>query len=211
VVVSAQRLRRTVQVLFGGPRHNTTATHENVYLMRDPRVQAESGDVVAQGLRNAADHAATHVAMRLVRDAGGHDPKSATVLAAQANIPANLAEQVHAGALDTPTGACLDFEHSPFTPAGPCAVSFLLCFACPNALATDRHLPRIVHLHEAMTALRSTVDQAVWNADWAEHHQRVSDLLNTHTSPAERQALRGQATDIDRDLINAMLTRRLDP
>ena len=29
----------------------------------------------------------------------------------------NLAEQVHAGTLDTPTGACLDFEHSPFTPA----------------------------------------------------------------------------------------------
>jgi hypothetical protein len=211
VVVSAQRLRRTVQVQFGGPRHNTAATHENVYLMRDPRVRAESADVVAEGLHNAVDHAVRQVAMRLVRHPAGGDAGSATALATQANIPVTVAEQVHAGTLDTPTGACLDFEHSPFTPTGPCAVSFLLCFACPNALATDRHLPRIVHLHEAMTTLRSTVDAAVWNADWAQHHQRVSDLLDTHTSPAERRALHGQVTDIDRELINAMLTRRLDP
>jgi hypothetical protein len=59
-------------------------------------------------------------------------------------------------------------------------VSFLLCFACPNALATDRHLPRIVYLHEAMTGLRSALDPAAWRIDWAGHHARVTDLRHPH-------------------------------
>lgn len=57
VRVSPRRLRRTVQVFYGGPRHNTRSTHENVYLLRDAQMRAESADVVAQGLSDAADHA----------------------------------------------------------------------------------------------------------------------------------------------------------
>jgi hypothetical protein len=124
--------------------------------------------------------------------------------------PLSTAARVAAGLLDTAVGACTDFEHSPFTPSGPCAVSFLLCFACPNALATDRHLPRIVYLHDAMTGLRSAVDPAVWLSDWAGHYSRVTDLLHSHTSSAERPALRGRVSPTDRDLVDAMLARRLD-
>ena len=80
-------------------------------------------------------------------------------------------------------------------------MSFLLCFACPNALATDRHLPRIVYLHDVLTGLRSTVDPAVWQVDWAAHHARITDLLNTHTSPAERSVLCGRVSDTDRALV----------
>lgn len=114
------------------------------------------------------------------------------------------------GALDTAVAACTDFEHSPFTPSGPCAVSFLLCFACPNAVATGRHLPRIVYLHQALEGLRSAVDTATWTADWAEHHGRIADLVSAHTTEAGRAALRAQLTDHDRGLIDRMLDRRLD-
>ncbi len=210
VRVSPRRLRRTVQVFYGGPRHNTRSTHENVYLLRDARVRAESTDVVAQGLSDAVDHAVARVRMRLIRHRDGQHHVDPEDLAARAGIPVNTARRVAAGQADTATGACVDFEHSPFTPAGPCAVSFLLCFACPNALATDRHLPRIVYLHDAMTALRSAVDPAVWRVDWAAHHARVTDLLDTHTSEAERPVLRGRVSDTDRRLVDTMLARRLD-
>lgn len=210
VRVSPRRLRRTVQVFYGGPRHNTRSTHESVYLLRDAQVRAESTDVVAQGLSDAVNHAVARVRMRLIRHGDGQHHVDPEDLAARAGIPVATAQQVVAGQADTATGACVDFEHSPFTPSGPCAVSFLLCFACPNALATDRHLPRIVYLHHAMTALRSVVDPAVWRVDWAAHHARVTDLLDSHTSVAERPVLRGRVSDTDRRLVDAMLARRLD-
>jgi hypothetical protein len=210
VRVSPRRLRRTVQVLYGGPRNNSRSTHENVYLLRDGQVRAESGDVVAKGLSDAVDHAVARLRMRLVRHGDGSEHADPGVLAAQAGIPLATARRVAAGRLDTAAAACIDFEHSPFTPSGPCTVSFLLCFACPNALATDRHLPRIVYLHDAMTGLRSAVDPAVWLVDWAGHYSRVTDLLHSHTSTAERPALRGRVSDTDRALVDAMLARRLD-
>lgn len=210
VRVSPRRLRRTVQVFYGGPRHNARSTHENVYLLRDAQVRAESADVVTQGLSDAVDHAVARVRMRLIRAGDGQHHVDPEDLAARAGIPLATSRRVVAGQADTATGACVDFAHSPFTPSWPCTVSFLLCFACPNALATDRHLPRIVYLHDAISALRSAVDPAVWRVDWAAHHARVTDLLDTHTSPAERTVLRGRVSDTDRRLVDAMLTRRLD-
>lgn len=148
--------------------------------------------------------------MRLIRARDRQQHVESETLAARAGIPVATAPEVVAGQVDTATGACVDFEHSPFTSSGPCAVSFLLCFACPNALATDRHLPRIVYLHQAMTGLRSAVDPPVWRVDWAGHYARVTDLLDTHTSAAERPILRSRVSDTDRQLVDAMLVRRLD-
>ncbi|WP_237720454.1 hypothetical protein, partial [Rhodococcus opacus] len=42
------------------------------------------------------------------------------------------------------------------------------------------------------------------------HHGRVADLVSTHTTEAERAALRAQLTEGDQDLIDRMLDRRLD-
>jgi hypothetical protein len=85
-----------------------------------------------------------------------------------------------------------------------------LCFACPNAVATGRHLPRIVYLHRALEDLRSAVDTGTWAMDWADHHGRVADLVRAHTTDTERVALQAQVTDQDRELIDRMLDRRLD-
>jgi len=209
--VSAQRLRRTHQALFGGPRQNTQQTHEDVYLLRNEQVLAESAEVIAQGLQDAADHAAAQVRMRLLRASANPDPAEVAALADQAGVPLERMRELVAGQQDTVAGACVDFEHSPFTPSGPCSASFLLCFACPNALAMPRHLPRIIYLHEALTALQSAVSPAAWATDWAAHHARVNDLLAAHTTEAERHALRGDLADRDRALIDQMLQRRLDP
>ena len=206
--VGARRLRRTVQVLYGGPRNNTVRTHEDVYLLRDEQVRAQSTEVVAAGLAEAVEHAESR--MRMVLQATGSTAQDAERVAHQAGLAHGTAAQVVAGELDTAVAACTDFEHSPFTPSGPCAVSFLLCFACPNAVATGRHLPRIVYLHEALQALRSAVDSTTWVADWAQHHTRVADLVSAHTTEAERVALRTQLTEGGRDLIDRMLDRRLD-
>ncbi|HUY52102.1 MAG TPA: hypothetical protein VMV92_41440 [Streptosporangiaceae bacterium] len=208
--IGARRLRRTVQVLYGGPRNNTVRTHEDVYLLRDDHVREESAQVIAAGLAEAVEHAETRVLMRMVSQATGVSAADAEQVARQTGITVGLATDVAGGRLDTAVAACTDFEHSPFTVSGPCAVSFLLCFACPNALATGRHLPRIIYLHQALEALRSAVDAATWAADWAAHHFRVTDLIGTHTTAAERAGLRAQLTSEDRELIDRMLERRLD-
>lgn len=208
--VRARRLRRTVQVLYGGPRNNTVRTHEDVYLLRDEQVRDESTEVVAAGLAEAVEHAQDRVRMFVVSQATGATAQDAEQVATQTGLTSGTAAQVVAGRLDTVVAACTDFDHSPFTPSGPCAVSFLLCLACPNAVATGRHLPRIVYLHQALETLRCVVDTATWAADWAEHHGRVADLVGAHTTEAERAALRSQVTDRDRELIDRMLDRRLD-
>ncbi|MFD9503447.1 hypothetical protein [Streptomyces sp. NPDC060035] len=209
--VSAKRLRRTVQVLSGGPRHNTVRTHEDVYLLRDAQVREESGAVVADAQLEAVEYARARLRMRVVAAEAGADAVDAGRVARDAGISPETAGQVAAGTLDTAVAACLDFEHSPFTAIGPCAVSFLLCFACPNALATGHHLPRIAYLHQALGAVRSAVDAATWRADWADHHTRVGDLLREHTSEHALPVLLGRLTDRDRELIDHMLERRLDP
>ena len=209
--VGARRLRRTVQVLYGGPRNNTVRTHQDVYLLRDEQVREEAGQVVAAGLAEAVEHAAARVRMRLVADAAGVTAADVRQVAEQAGVDAGIAAQVVAGRLDTAAAACIDFEHSPFTVAGPCTVSFLLCFACPNAVATGRHLPRIVYLHQILETLRATLDASTWAADWAGHHARVADLVHTHTTEAERARLLIALTDRDREPIDRMLERRLDP
>ncbi|MDT5026508.1 MAG: hypothetical protein QOE61_2934 [Micromonosporaceae bacterium] len=208
--VRARRLRRTIQVLYGGPRNNTVRTHQDVYLLRDEQVREESTDVVAVGLAEAVEHAETRVRMRIVPQARGATAHDAEQVANKTGLAHRMAAQVVQGQLDTAVAACTDFEHSPFTPSGPCAVSFLLCFACPNAVATGRHLPRIVYLHRALEDLRSAVDTGTWAMDWADHHGRVADLVRAHTTDTERVALQAQVTDQDRELIDRMLDRRLD-
>jgi hypothetical protein len=84
--------------------------------------------------------------MRMLLDAGPGQPAAGAAGQQQA-----LAD----GTLDTATGTCLDFTNSPFgTPGQPCTASFLDCLACPNAVATRRHLPRLAWLHRALDELR---------------------------------------------------------
>lgn len=156
-------------------------------------------------------HARATVQMRVIaaQEVDGHD--DARVIAERAGLPLEVARQVASGNLDTAVGACEDVEHSPLSGGSLCRVSFLLCFACPNALATARHLPRIVYLFQALESLRSVAPAAVWKADWEAHHRRVSDLLDQHTDPRQHPALLARFSGTERDLIDRLLERRLDP
>jgi hypothetical protein len=203
--VSLRRLRRTVQVLIRKePAQNSQDTHDSVYVLRDPATRAEARETIAQGLEDAVAHAGTVVKMRVVL---GHDGTRLTEL----SDDPELAAAIDRGDHDTATGACASLTGSPFSEPGlPCTASFLLCLACPNAIATRRHLPRLGYLREALEELRAVVDPAAWDQDWRTHLIRVSTLLDTHTTTAERAAAREHVSDRDRDLIDRMLNRRLD-
>ncbi|NUR01567.1 MAG: hypothetical protein HOY79_35070 [Streptomyces sp.] len=209
--LNGRLLRHTAQVLHGRPRHNTRAVQDQHYLRRDEQVIADSPDVVAAGLEDAVRHARATVQMRVIAAQGAHGHDDARVIAERAGLPLDVARQVASGTLDTAVGACEDVEHSPLSGGSLCRVSFLLCFACPNALATARHLPRIVYLRQALESLRSVVLAAVWKADWEAHHRRVSDLLDQNTDPRQHPALLARLTGTERDLIDRLLERRLDP
>ncbi|MFM9499840.1 hypothetical protein ACKI1Q_40445 [Streptomyces galilaeus] len=209
--LNGRLLRHTAQVLHGRPRHNTSAVQNQHYLRRDEQVIADSRDVVAAGLEDAVRHARATVRMRVItaRQTDGQDDSGG--IAERAGLSLDVARQVAAGHLDTAVGACEDVEHSPLSGGSLCRVSFLLCFACPNALATARHLPRIVYLFQALESLRSMAPAAVWKTDWEAHHRRVSDLLDQHTDPRQHPTLLARLTRTERDLIDRLLERRLDP
>ena len=203
--VQLQPLRRTVQVrLHRSPAQNSRDTHDSLYVLRDASTSAHAADTVARGLGDALTHARTVTAMRMLL---GDD---AQVLFELADHP-DLARAVLAGRADTATGACTDFTGGPHAPAGqPCPASFLSCLACRNAVATRRHLPRLVYLHRCLESLRGAVSQAVWELDWREHHQRLSALLNAHTTAVEREAHLQAVSAHDKSLIDRLLRRKLD-
>jgi len=198
--VSMRRLRRTVQVLVRRESaQNTEQTHESVYVLRDPATREATAEITARGLANAAEHARAVMTMRMLLDAS---PGQLTDYARNPEVAQALAD----GLLDTPAGACLDSRNSPFSPPGqPCTASFLACLGCRNAVATRRHLPRLAYLHQALDALRATVDAAVWDQDWRGHFLRLSALLDDNTTAPERAAAAGAISDADRGLIDRLL------
>jgi hypothetical protein len=203
--VNLRRLRRTVQVLVRRePTQNSAATHESVYLLRDPAVREEFEQIITQGLTDAAAHAQVTARMRILLGA------SADRLTDVIDDP-NKLRALTDGALDTATGACLDFTNSPFSqPGSPCPASFLTCLACRNAVATRRHLPRLAYLHQALEMLRATVEAAVWEQDWRVHFLRLTHLLDGHTTAAERSEAARRINDHDRALIDRLLRRGYD-
>jgi hypothetical protein len=199
--VSLRRLRRTVQVLIRRePAQNSRRTHESAYVLRDPAALPEAEQVTAQGLTDAVSHARATVKMRMLLDTGPGQ------LAAEV---AGLERALADGALDTPTGACLDFTNSPSGPPGqPCTASFLDCLACSNAVATRRHVPRLAWLHRSLDELRATVPPATWERDWQAPFLRLTTLLEDNTTDAERQAAARAVSGADRELIAGLLSGR---
>ncbi|RKM73927.1 hypothetical protein COO55_18910 [Rhodococcus opacus] len=112
------------------PAQNTYEVHDTVYMLRDPSGREAARETIARGLTDAAEHAHLVGAMRLVL---GGDAETLVELSDDPELAAAIAR----GDLDTATAACADFTHSPHNDPGlPCTASFLLCLACPNAVAT---------------------------------------------------------------------------
>lgn len=195
--VTFPRLRLSEQVLNHRSSQNTDAVSEDVYRRPDPRTADMVADVVLEGQQHAVEHAEATVRMRYVEHAE------------QLGLDAEMSSHLAQGRLDTATGACLDYTHSPHDPAGsPCTASFLLCLACPNAISTPAHLPRLVALREAFTNY-ATANPTRFTRHVLPHSERLEDLLGTiHTTDLSNA--KSRITTADQDLVQALLQRELD-
>ena len=192
------RLRLSEQVISRKSSQNSDTVSEDVYRRPDALTAHLVEDVILEGQADAVAHAAASMKMRYESTIGA------------LRLPATTAAAIEVGSLDTATGACLDFTHSPFTePGKACTASFLMCLACPNAIATPAHLPRLLSLREALTNLAS-VNPARFELLYREHHTRLEHLLSSRTTEPERVLARAAATDKDRDNIERLLRRELD-
>ena len=191
------RLRLTEQVLNRHSSQNTDRVSHDVYRRHDPLTIAGSEEVILAGQQDAIDHAATQLKLRY-----GATP-------ADLGLPTTTAHQVAKHSLDTAVGACTDFHHSPFGEDGkPCPASFLLCLACPNAVATPDHLPRLLVLQHALENMASA-NPAHFERHHAAHAQRLNHLLSSIPSPIKNEA-RAKVTEQDEGIIERLLRKELD-
>ncbi|TXH20889.1 MAG: hypothetical protein E6R06_21130 [Mycobacterium sp.] len=192
------RLRLSEQVINRKSSQNSDTVSEDIYRRPDALTAHLVQDVILEGQADAVAHATATVEMRYTNTIDD--------LRLSPTISAAVAD----GSLDTATGACIDFTHSPFTATGKaCTASFLMCLACPNAVATSVHLPRLVLLHDALVNLAS-VDLERFRRRFSEHFDRLKHLLSVCATELEQETARRDVKDTDRALIERLLTRELD-
>jgi hypothetical protein len=189
VPVNLRRLRRTAVVKHQRvPTQHSRDTHDQIYVLRDPATHEEAEPIIAAGVAEAVRHAQDAVRARVDRNDNAGD---------RAN--------------DTVTANCGDYRHSPFSPHGSgCRASFLLCLACPNAVVTPRHVPRLAYLHVVLEQLRGVVDAAIWDHDWREHYARLTDLRDAAFTPTEWADALTALSTADRAVIDDLLRRGFD-
>ncbi|MFG2945813.1 hypothetical protein [Streptomyces adustus] len=151
--LNLRRLRKTVVIAHQRtPSQHSRDTHDAVYLLPDPRTHAEAALVISAGISEA-------------------------IGVAQAAFQARVSRAETDPGDDTPTTSCAGYHNSPFgEPGSPCRASFLVCTACPNAVITPRHLPRLAYLHYVLEELKAVLDPAVWDQDWRDPYLRLSLL-----------------------------------
>lgn len=195
--VTFPRIRLTEQVVNRRSSQNTDAVSEDVYRRPDASTAALVEDVILGAQADAIAHATATVRMRYARTVQELD------------LSPRVAQDVTAGRLNTATGACTDYEHSPFGIAGSaCTVSFLLCLACPNAITTPAHLPRLVALRDCFANF-ATAHPSRFLKLYTPHSQRLEHLLST-IRPADLRAAEAAVTDDDRSTIDRLMRREFD-
>ena len=184
-----QRGRRTVLAADRGERaQHSQQTHDRIYVLPDPRVQAAAVPVIAAGAASAVRKARAAVA-----------------------LVASLSEVRDPAHTQTATADCSDADSSPVpAPGGGCGASFLMCLACPNARVHADHHPRLAHLHQALTHVRSVLPTPAWERDWGDTHARLEDLKNKIGEGGWRHALT-RVADTDREIVDHLLTGDLNP
>lgn len=189
--VSPQRLRRAYQNhIRRGPAQNTRRVHEDRYLLRDAPIREASEHVTVQGLDDALTTATASFKMRLLplRD---------------------VSDGTATGRNDTPLGACEDVHHHPET-GTTCEESFLACLDCSNAVATPKHLPRLVFMLACIDGLASVLDDTLWATRWGAHRDRLAGLLAAHTTKTEREDALEALTSADRQNVLRLIGGEYD-
>jgi len=156
-ILNFQVLHRTYQTVINPVRvHNTQATHFQDYLGRNPEQKARAMRIAAQGAQMGFDASGERFTLTL------------TPLVA-------ATPEVLDGTNDTATAACKDITHNPIT-GQPCTESFMACLACPNAVVTLQHVPRLAYLWQALEDRRSAFTAGVWEP-YRPHYLRLYAFL----------------------------------
>ncbi|MFE7277837.1 hypothetical protein [Streptomyces sp. NPDC057623] len=182
-----RRGRRTaVAVNRREPTQHSQESHDRDYVLPDKQVQDAAVPVIAAAAEAAALRARETVLVAEMRDTRNPDD------------------------VETATADCSDFDNGPYSsPDGGCGASFLMCLACTNARVHADHHPRLAHLHEALTSVRSVLPPPRWERDWSDPHARLTDLKKK-IGPGGWQRALARVTSADRELIHLLLTGDLD-
>ena len=185
-------LRRTHQTLIRRePNQNTMSTHIEQYVMANPEVRAEIDADIAAGQAERLERAHETVTLQL------SDPR---------DIEPELAD----GRQDTATASCRNIDRHPIT-GQPCTDSFFACLRCANAVATERHLPRLALLHRALEDRRSAVTERAW-VRWQDDYAALTVFL-FHTARLSDEAYRrhiASAAASDAQMVRDLLNGDLD-
>lgn len=211
--LNLRRLRLTEQVHSQRSRQNSQVVSEEIYRRSEPATVDQATPVILKGQQEALLHAQAFVEIRTVSSqeiASSND--RVTTLSERLGISRTMTQSLIKGSLDTATTACIDFFHSPFSSDnnGACTSSFLMCFACDNAVATPQHLPRLVALHDALQAISSTVIPDRWTREFSPHFARLQNLLSRLATDAELVEARRSITDETRNLVTRLIGKDLD-
>ncbi|MEU5149355.1 hypothetical protein AB0G42_19500 [Streptomyces yangpuensis] len=167
--------RATGGHLPSAARTNTQDVLFSNYLRGDQVVQEWAADVIGDSLADA--EAAAWAEHRKAVEANG----SVTVLAPGDGQDASGRRS------EAAFTACRDHTDSPFNP-GPCRASFLRCFACRNALATQDHLPAQLALLDELAAAWETMDRDRWWQRFGQPWLAITEDILPRFTPAEQEA-----------------------
>ncbi len=170
-VINFLRLKRTYETRYSRESvQNTEATHIAVYVRRDPERVAEYQDRASVGIERAMKRALKDVQLRVISD--------------------DSPELVDA--VDSAFAACIDPEHEPRTGL-PCHDGFLGCLSCPNAIATDRHLPMMRYTLNLLEEIRAALPSTQWEERFARAHAQLTQILkDAPSTPEQRRVTKAQ-------------------
>ncbi len=168
--VEARTAKRVGGHLPSARLTNTAQTSFAHYLRADPFITEWVADVLTEAITDAERHAREVVVRLGGADAGG--------------VPEQMRRRAASGDLDTLAASCLDIEHGP--DGGRCRQSFLSCFACPNALVMERHLPALLALADALREDLQRRDVEQWTVRFGVTWQILTRDILPRFSPAQR-------------------------
>ncbi|MFG2924298.1 hypothetical protein ACGFYA_22690 [Streptomyces sp. NPDC048305] len=210
-VVQVRRIRQSALELKRRPVAHSRETFRDHYLKRSRTVQEQSRTVVGKALREQVAKARTAMEVPVFSpaflDRAARDPQAA---ATEAGLDPEVLKRLLAGDQDTVLTGCVNHLAGPDTPPGtPCTASFFACLGCRNARALPHQLPVQIAVRDRLLAVRPNSDPATWHAKYQAAADRLEDILR-HYTPAEREHARAKLSDGQNELIDDLLTGRLD-
>lgn len=209
--VQVRRIRQSALELKRRPVAHSRETLRDYYLKRSRTVQEQSRSVVGKALREQVAKARTAMEVPVFTpdfiDRAAHDPEAA---AAEAGLDPEVLKGLLAGEQDTVLTGCVDHLAGPDTPPGtPCTASFFACLGCENARALPHQLPVQIVVRDRLLATRPNSDPTTWRVKYQAATDRLEDILR-HYTPAEREQARAKLSDGQSELIDDLLSGRLD-